>query len=179
MVDFYSLFYQIESSGFYEFVLPFFLVFTIVFGILEKTKIFGEVDNRPRSNLNVVLAIILALTILLNTDIIFLLNNTLPKLSFFIVIAVLVMLLVALFHTPEEGKNISVPLTWATLLAIGAVLWSLATSYYGEELWPYWIYLDDSTISFIFFLVLFGIIVYIVTGPHERKNKKEYKIVTK
>ena len=179
MVDFYSLFYQIESSGFYEFVLPFFLVFTIVFGILEKTKLFGEVDNLPRSNLNIVLAIILALTILLNTEIVYLLSTTLPKISFFIVIAVLVMLLVALFHTPEEGKNISVPLTWATFLAIGAVLWSLATSYYGEGLWPYWLYLDDSTVSFLFFLVLFGIIVYIVTGPHKGKKEKEYKIVTK
>ena len=179
MVDFYSLFYQIESSGFYEFVLPFFLVFTIVFGILEKTKLFGEVDNHPRSNLNAVLSMILALTVLLNTNIVYLLNNTLPKISFFIVIAVLIMLLVALFHTPEEGKNISVPLVWATFLAIGAVFWSLATSYYGQGLWPYWLYLDDSTISFLFFLVLFGIIVYIITGPHGRKNKKEYRIVTK
>ena len=61
MVDFYSLFYVLESSGFYEYVLPFFLVFVVIFAILEKTRILGGTQTKPATNLNMILSIILGL----------------------------------------------------------------------------------------------------------------------
>ena len=46
----------LQDFGFFDVVLPFLLVFTLVFGILEKTKIFGteKVGDKeyPKKNIN-------------------------------------------------------------------------------------------------------------------------------
>jgi len=179
MVDFYSLFYELEASGFYEYVLPFFLIFVVVFAILEKTRILGmDVSSKkPKTNLNIVLSMILSMIVLFNTDLIYLMNQTLSNVSFFIIISVLVMLLIALFHNPKDGKPIGLSMGAATILAFTGVLWSLNTSYYGFDMLPYWFYLDDSILSLIFFLALFGIIIYFVTGPHGSSPNEKVKVL--
>ena len=99
MADFYSLIYKLEALGVYDYFLPFLLVFIIIFAILEKTYIFGSVtgkalgDKVPRSNINAVLAMILALMVIVNTDVIYLMNQYLTRITFFIVLAVTFMLL--------------------------------------------------------------------------------------
>lgn len=59
----------LEDLGVFEVVLPFFLVFTLVFAYLEKTKIFGtemyksgsgETYELPRKNLNAMTALTIA-----------------------------------------------------------------------------------------------------------------------
>ena len=60
----------LEDLGVFEVVLPFFLVFTLVFAYLEKTKIFGtevyksaedgETYDLPRKNLNAMTALTIA-----------------------------------------------------------------------------------------------------------------------
>jgi hypothetical protein len=176
MVDFYSLFYELEASGFYEYVLPFFLIFVVIFAMLEKTRILGG-TKKPKTNLNIVLSVILSLIVLFNTDLIFLMNQTLSRISFFIIMAVMVMLLIALFYNPKNGKPIGLQMGVATILALAGVFWSLSTSYYGYDALPYWLYLNDSTLSLIFFLVLFGVIIYFVTGPHETQETDKFKII--
>lgn len=174
MVDFNSLFYQMESAGFYEYVLPFFLFFVVIYAVLEKTRILGGTENRPKSKLNIILSVVLSLLVLFNTNLVFLMNQTISRVSFFIIISVLVMLLIALFYNPKDGKPIGFSMVAASVLAILGVFWSLSGSYYGHDLLPYWLYLDDSTISLIFFIALFGVIVYFITGPHnDSDNRKE------
>ena len=46
----------LNDFGFYDVVLPFLLVFTIVFGVLEKTKLFGVTDKKPKQNINAMIA---------------------------------------------------------------------------------------------------------------------------
>lgn len=55
----------IEHIGFTEVILPFIIVFTVVFGTLQKTKILG-VDSKgnPRSNYNAMTALVLAFFVL-------------------------------------------------------------------------------------------------------------------
>ena len=169
MVDFYSVFYQLESSGLYEYVLPFLLVFVIVFAILEKTRILGEIKKTkkefgtPKTNLNIIFAIIFSFMLLTNTDLILIMNLYISRMSFFIVIALVFMLVVALFHKPSgDGKMFSGwSVTVATILAVAAVIWSLYSSTYGG-LFPYGIYLSDSTLSLIFFIIIIVLVIAMV-----------------
>ena len=52
----------LEKLGVYDVVLPFLLVFTIVFAILEKTRVLGtdDIDGKPwpKKNLNAVVAFV-------------------------------------------------------------------------------------------------------------------------
>ena len=41
-LDFRSLFLEMQMSGFYEYVLPFLIVFIVIFAVLEKTYILGS-----------------------------------------------------------------------------------------------------------------------------------------
>ena len=53
-----------QDIGLYDVVLPFLLVFTIVFAILEKTRVFGtekiEGNEYTKKNLNAVTAFVIA-----------------------------------------------------------------------------------------------------------------------
>ena len=43
----------LKRLGFFDVILSFLFIFTIVFAILEKTKILGiEKDGRPKKNIN-------------------------------------------------------------------------------------------------------------------------------
>ncbi|MBM3199831.1 hypothetical protein FJZ53_02750, partial [Candidatus Woesearchaeota archaeon] len=50
----------LKEFGFFDVVLPFLLVFTIVFAVLEKTKIFGG-GKESKKNINAMIAFVFAL----------------------------------------------------------------------------------------------------------------------
>ena len=50
-----------ESWGLTDVLLPFLLIFTVVFAVLQKTKLFGD-DKR---NFNVVIALVMGITLLI------------------------------------------------------------------------------------------------------------------
>jgi peptidoglycan/LPS O-acetylase OafA/YrhL len=54
-----------EQIGFTQVVLPFIIVFIIVFGTLQKTKVLGvDSTGRPRANYNAMVALVLAFFVL-------------------------------------------------------------------------------------------------------------------
>ena len=58
MANYIDFFRLLESYGFTDALLPFLLIFTIVFAVLQKTNILGK----DKKNFNVILALVLALT---------------------------------------------------------------------------------------------------------------------
>ena len=52
---FTQLGYYFQTYGIMDFLLPFLLVFTIIFAVMQKTKILGE-----KKNFNVIVALVLA-----------------------------------------------------------------------------------------------------------------------
>ena len=116
MVNLYSLLYQLESMGFYEFVLPFLLIFTVIFAVLEKSQIFGvfktgtgaTATSVPKTNINLLFSAVLGLMLIINTDVIILMNNYLSKMALIIVMSIMMMLLIATV-TGKSGDNIAAP----------------------------------------------------------------------
>src|SRR3989344_2060049 len=53
----------LQDFGFFDVILPFLLVFTVVFGILEKTKIFGTEGEKghPKKNIDAMVAFVIAI----------------------------------------------------------------------------------------------------------------------
>jgi len=113
---------------FTKFALPFLLIFFIVFGILEKTKLFGEKNKQ----LNALIAFVIGLILIAATSP----TLTITNLVLFLTVA-LVVLFVALllwgFITGEEGlkfEKIPKALKWFIGIAIVvavviALLWAL------------------------------------------------------
>jgi len=168
---FYDLFYQLQGSGFYEFLLPFLLVFAVIFGILQKSKIFGD----SAKNINAVVALVLGLLITSQFEVVQGLTSFLPRMSMFIIIAMMVLIFIALF-AGDVGEGIGGWMLW--IIAIIAVLvtyWALGPVI-GFEV-PYWIDQNWQTIAII--VAVIAIMVAVTRGGEtltaaERRANKEH-----
>lgn len=146
MIDMRSLFYEMESMGFYEYILPFMLVFVVVFAILEKTKIFGGEKGGPaKTNINVVVSLIIGLLILSEPTIIGWMNAYLSRMAFFIVLGIMMMLVVSMFGGGDDFGS-STGTILGIIIALVALFWSLSSGTYGLST-PYWFYYLESYLS--------------------------------
>jgi hypothetical protein len=95
-----DILYQWESMGIFDFVLPFLLVFAIVFGILSATKFMGE--NRA---VYVIISVVIGL-LSLRYQYFFsaFLSELFPRLGIGLAIIMALLILVGLFIAKDESR---------------------------------------------------------------------------
>ena len=95
-----------KQIGLYDVVLPFLLVFTIVFAIFEKTKVLGteKIDGHEYSkkNLNAIASFVIAFLVLATKELVAIINDTVSKAVIVLFFSILFLLLVGSFH--KEGE---------------------------------------------------------------------------
>ena len=96
--DFYSIIASLEDVGFYEVALPFILIFTLIFAILQKIKIFGEKGK----NFNAVIALVMAFLVVRTQSVVEVMNMYIPQVSLIALIIITVLILVGLIVSPEK-----------------------------------------------------------------------------
>jgi hypothetical protein len=96
----------LEDFGFFEVILPFLLVFTLVFGILEKTKIFGTESyggrELPKKNLNAMMAFVIAFFFVAAKEIVASIQESLPIVALILIAIVSFLMLVGSFASGKE-----------------------------------------------------------------------------
>ncbi len=111
----------LKDVGVFEYVLPFLLIFSIIFAILEKTKILGS----DKTNINIVVSSVIALLVLVQQGIVATINLFLPRVSLVIVVILMGLLIIAMISGKEftglKGGVFSI----AVILIIIAVLLSV------------------------------------------------------
>ena len=90
---------MLQNMGFFDILLPFLLVFAIVYGILEKTGIFGE----KRHDINAVIALVIGLMVAVTTFVVNILTGFLPLVGLLAVIIVMFLMLVSMFFGEAKG----------------------------------------------------------------------------
>jgi hypothetical protein len=171
-----------EGWGLTDVMLPFLLIFTIMFAILQKTKVLGE----GKKNYNIAVALVFALLVVIphvtnsypdGTDIVEMLNKALPSVSVVIIAIVMLLIFIGIFGRQEQWKG---PVAgWVAILCFAIILvifgaaagwwlnWSWFTGLFGE-----------STIALIVILLIFGIIIAFITGD-EKKDKSGVSAMNK
>lgn len=91
-----------REFGLFDVVLPFLLIFTIMFAILEKTRVLGTEEGKPRANLNSMVSFIIALLVVATNKVVSIINKALPNVVLIIVMILSFMLLLGLFYKSEE-----------------------------------------------------------------------------
>jgi hypothetical protein len=99
MIDIASVLTSIEAMGFFDFVLPFLLVFALVFGIMTASKMFG--DNR---GLHAIIAIIVGLMALRFGFVQPFFGEMFPRLAVGLSILLAGLILVGAFIPKEQSK---------------------------------------------------------------------------
>lgn len=101
----------LQDFGFFDVILPFLLVFTIVFGILEKTKIFGTENYKgqeiAKKNINAMVAFVIAFFVISAKEVVASFQISLPKIALFLVAIVCFLMLVGAFVSSKEGFDFS------------------------------------------------------------------------
>ncbi|MBL7100988.1 MAG: hypothetical protein ISS23_03485 [Nanoarchaeota archaeon] len=118
---------QLEEMGFFEYAVPFFLVFLLVWAILTRIKIFGEQGQR----VNAILAAILGILLVRQGALVEFINTYLPNVSAVIIIFFGFLLLLGLFGFQSKSLKGGV-MIFCMLLSLAGGIWALAQTTQGE-----------------------------------------------
>jgi hypothetical protein len=172
-----------DRVGVYDVVLPFLLIFTIMFAILERTKVLGTEkisgQEYPRKNLNSMVAFVTALLVVASTKIVAVINQALAKVVLLILVSLSFLILIGTFYGKEEEVKLTEGwrLWGMILMALGVVL---IFAYEVGWLVPFWDYLTnnwDSNIvgSLILIILIISFMAYLTKPEKKASEGKEKK----
>ncbi|MBM3246949.1 hypothetical protein FJZ17_00185 [Candidatus Pacearchaeota archaeon] len=113
---------QWAASGVFAYVLPFLIVFAVIYGVLSKTKIFGE-ENR---GVNIVLALAVGALSLVGDYVPMFFQRIFPNLGIGISFLVAAIVLIGLFMT-NENETIKKTANW--IIALVAITIFIVVAY--------------------------------------------------
>jgi len=175
-IDFSNIIRIFESYGVLDFLLPFFLIFTVLYVALLKVPLFE--DNKFR----VVMAIILALLVVAphitgdypaGFDPIDIINQTLPSIALAMVGVVFLLILLGTFGL---GKVESVAIRSVVLLSVGFVIYIFGSSLgwwsSPSGIVSWW---TDELSELLVILLVFGIITWFITSKNDEDKVNPMK----
>lgn len=171
--------YLLDQMGFTDVFLPFILIFTIIFAVLQKIELFGEGRSRK---FNSIISLALAIGVIIphslgkyppGTDIVQILNTALPNVSLFIVAIVFLLVVIGMFGGKAEWKN-----TWAggvvTFIAVAVLIFIFGSAAGWWEATGVYYWLSDPNIQAILIvLIVFWLIISAITKEKEETGAAE------
>lgn len=169
-----------KDFGLFDVVLPFLLIFSIVFAILEKTRILGTEkigsEQLPKRNLNSMVSFVFALLVVATNKVVATINKAIPNVVLLLVVLITFLILVGVFATTGEfdlkskHKNIYISLVVVILIFVIIIFLDALTFDTGET-WLEYVYNYVSNYwsgpvvtSIIFLLVAIGAILFITSS---------------
>ncbi len=174
---FVAFFQDIERNfGMIDALLPFLLIFTVIFAVLQKSNILGE----GKRNFNVVVATVLSLMAVIphvlgryppNRDVIEIMNNALPQVTIVGVAIIMALLLIGILG--GEAKWMGGSLSGAiALFAFAIIVYIFGAAADWWENWPqkygWW---GSDTSSIIIIILVFAIIIWYITKEPSKADK--------
>ncbi|HII72663.1 TPA: hypothetical protein HA265_07950 [Candidatus Woesearchaeota archaeon] len=167
--------------GIYDVVLPFLLVFTIMFAILEKTKVLGVEKTKDgdytRKNLNSMVAFVTAFLVVASSRLVAIINETLANMVLLLMLSVCFLILIGSFMR-ETKEGISLEKTWMYHVFVAIMFIGIALIFLNALGWlyPAWRYITahyDSTAFASILLMAFvvGIMYVLVKEPKSKKSE--------
>lgn len=169
----------LDSWGLTDVLLPFLLFFTIIFAILQKTKILGE----DKKNFNVVIALVMSLTVVIphstgsypmNYDPINILNAFIPGISILIVAVIMLFILIGLWGGEATWVGGS-PSAMIAILAVVAVVWIFGAAARWWDGWNWFNrFFGSDTVSLIIIILVFGVIIWFITKSEQQTSGENF-----
>jgi len=174
-MDYVQFFQTLEYYGLTDALIPFLLIFTIVFAVLQKTNILGT----GKKNFNVIIALVMALTTVIphvtrsypsGYDVVEILNQALPQVSLIAVAFIMLLLLVGLFGAESRWMGASLS-GWMAILSfiIIVVIFGGAAGWWTslQDIFYWW---DDDTTALFVIILMFAVIIWYVTKPDTKSE---------
>ncbi len=161
--DFREFFAYLDSIGVADALVPFFLIFTIVFAVLERAKVLGD-----RKNFNVIVALAIGLIVVIphvmgtyppGSDVVDIINSAIPNVSVIIIAIILFLVLIGTFGVKMPlGEGVYI----FALLSLAAIVYIFGNAAGWWSGIPSW--LDGDTQALLLIILVFGIVIWFITG---------------
>jgi hypothetical protein len=173
MTDLMSIFQKLEELGLTDVLLPFLLIFSVIYAILGMVKIFGPNGK----NINLIVALVMSLLVVVphvtgtypaGQDIVEIMNNAIPNVSLVIIAVIMVLILIGVFGVRVDlmGQDNMIR-SFVPILALGIVFFIFGRSagWFDVGL-PDWLnFLNDGdTVAVLLVVLAFIIIIGFITG---------------
>ncbi|MDO8660900.1 MAG: hypothetical protein Q7K43_03355 [Candidatus Woesearchaeota archaeon] len=162
----------LNHLGIYDVILPFLLVFTIVFAILERTKIFGLENNKTKKNLNSMVAFVMAFFVIASAQLVEAITTISSHVVLLLMLSVLFMMLVGSFSDPKEVFRLEggwhSGFVWIMFIGIVGIFLNAIKNEEGQSWLEYALnfvqqyYTDSAFATLLLLIFLFGAIRWIV-----------------
>ncbi|RME77364.1 hypothetical protein D6774_04780 [Candidatus Woesearchaeota archaeon] len=180
MATFDTVLRTLESLGLSDVLLPFFLIFTIAFAVLQRAKVLGdpESDQSVRTY-HVVLSTILGLVVVIphmlgkyppNADIVNIINAALPNVAVVLVALVMVLLLVGVFGgSPTWAGGARGFIAFLSFAVVFYIFGSAANWFPVNWSVDRWIAPDTQAVLIV--LAVFALIIWFITKKPEKPKE--------
>lgn len=174
----------LNRLGVYDIILPFLLIFSIVFAILEKTKILGtdEIEGKKytKKSINAIVAFVISFLVVASANLVSVINTAVANIVLLLIIIVMFLMLVGTMFGTKEVTLENYP-GWTKFFMvvafIGIVIIFLNALGWLENLFDFLIdYYDVSWVATLILLVIvIAFMVYITQGGSKptKSEKKE------
>jgi hypothetical protein len=165
--DFRSVFYQLEYLGLSDVILPFILIFVVVWAIVRKIEMFKD------KKISVVIALAIALVTIIphslgrypaGTDVVEIMNTAIPQVGGVIVAVLMLFILVGMWNAEAEWAGYLRGIV--VILAMLTVFWIFGRAagwFINTPRWLFWIE-NPVNQSLIVILLIGGLIIWAITS---------------
>lgn len=180
-----NLFYYLQMAGILDILIPFVLIFTVLFATMKKVHLFDDLKQQAVIALAITFLIIIPHitgSIPPQYDVVQIINNALPSVVL-IIFAILSVMILLGFVSGKEIKlgGVASSIVAIVSLVLVAIIFARSAGYFQAGNWPRWLYfLDDPQLgALIIVILMFGLITWFITGSGESGWDKLKEIVKK
>ena len=177
----------LEQWGVADVLLPFFLIYVIVFAILQKTEILGK----GKKNFNSVIALVMGLAVIfphvlgMQPDIMPVINSALPGVSIVLVGVVMLLLLIGILGGEVRWLGTSIS-GWIAIISLLIILYIFGRSTgwpgFRHEVpwWLDWLNINKhpDIAAFVIIVLVFGVLIWFITKDDTEKKSNVLTRVT-
>ena len=176
-----------REFGLFDVILPFLFVFTVVYALLEKTRILGEDtvkgEKIPKRSLNSTVSFVVAMLVVATNKVVTAINAALPNVVLLIVLLICFLMLVGMFYKEGEFDFAKQYAGWTTGFAVVILIFIVlifadSITYSGSESWLDYLFnyvvanFSGAVIgSIIMFIIVISAVVYITRGGQVMKKE--------
>lgn len=171
--------------GVYDVVLPFLLVFSIVFAILEKTKILGvekiEGSEYTKKNINALVSFVVSFLVVASTRLVAAINEAVANVVLLLLLSITFLLLVGSFFSNEE--EVYLQGGWRNMFMVimfVGIIFIFLHAIKTEDGTPWLIYLwelvagswsTNIVSSIILLIIIIVFMIYLTSSPKPKKEE--------
>ncbi|NQU98234.1 hypothetical protein HQ533_02100 [Candidatus Woesearchaeota archaeon] len=182
--------FALWDIGLIDVILPFLIVFTIIYASLEKSHILGK-DSKKY---NVIIALVMGFSVVIPhvlwgtrdftnpylsngmIDVVNIMNKALPDVSLVAIAFIMVMLILGIIGGDVNfaGTSLGGLAVLVAIIAVIIVFLAAADVLRNLPWWLYWIY-DPYVKEVIVVILVFGIIIWFITKDDKGSQEKGFK----